>query len=113
MSEQEENLITETTCSATKRGNYPSVPAVPHGSNPLLPPFHSFLKNDGRTYHTAEKERNARTITTAMEPSPMPTICGSKNVSDEPVRQKPHAEPTASGIMALSGAACPPVLTLH
>lgn len=31
--------------------------------------------------HTAEKERNARTITAAMEPSPTPTTCCS--VSDE------------------------------
>lgn len=33
------------------------------------------------THHTAKKERNARAITTATEPSPTPTICCS--VSDE------------------------------
>lgn len=67
-----------------------SIPAV-HDTNPILPPFHSFLKNHSLTYHTAEKGRNARTITAATEPSPTPIICSS--VSDESVGQNHTLSP--------------------
>lgn len=73
----------------------------------LLPPLHSFLKNR-LTYHTAKEERNPRTITTATEPSPTPTICCS--VSDEAVGQNHTLSPQRPN-HALPGGAHPPVLT--
>lgn len=64
-------------------------PTLPHAQlfcmtpTPASPQFHSFFKSDSLTYHTAEKEKNARMVTKATEPSPTPTICCA--VSDESV----------------------------
>lgn len=57
-------------CAGTQEAVRTSAPVAPHP--PHVVPICS---------HIAEKERNARTITTATEPRPAPTICCS--VSDE------------------------------